>query len=296
MKAALRKSLFTILLAVILLPPIAYWAADAWLESAGGRRMIETELGGRIGMPVRLEGEFDLMLLPDIGVSGTGLHMGGAGGETEFAHGREYEISVALKPLFQRQVRIDWIRLTGGEIRPAHYQPAGLPKTGDSAPGFRLPEIRELTVRDFNIVPADDGGRPIHITELTVNDFAEGRETPFALKLEELGSVHGRFNWTAGRALVRLSGLRIMLAGQSATGTACLRVEDPVSIHAELEAGILDGVVEREGMPVAAGAGDGGGVVAGIDIRARLSARQLLGSGAVAHDVVFSIGGEPDCN
>ncbi len=72
-----RKVWLVALVALVLLFPGLYWFADAWLESSGGRQMLEQELGARFGMSVRLEGEFDLMLLPDIGVSGTRLVIGG---------------------------------------------------------------------------------------------------------------------------------------------------------------------------------------------------------------------------
>jgi len=121
MKVSIRKLVIVILASFILLPVAAYWLADSWLESSGGRRMLEQTLSGRIGMSVRLEGEFDLMLLPAIGVSGTELVIGDPGQETEFARSREYEISVALEPLLDRKVLIEWIRLTGGHIYPERY-------------------------------------------------------------------------------------------------------------------------------------------------------------------------------
>ena len=66
--------------AVLLIPALllaaAYWLADSWLESAGGRRMLENALTSRSGVPVRLLGDFDLMLLPAIGASGTELVVG----------------------------------------------------------------------------------------------------------------------------------------------------------------------------------------------------------------------------
>ena len=74
-----------VLVVVLLLLPVGlYWLADAWLESSGGRQMLEQELGARFGMSVSLEGEFDLMLLPDIGVSGTELVIGGEAGPGRF--------------------------------------------------------------------------------------------------------------------------------------------------------------------------------------------------------------------
>ena len=127
--------------------------------------MLEQTLTGRIGMSVRLEGEFDLMLLPAIGVSGTELVIGGPEPGSEFARSHEFEISVALKPLLDRQVlrRVDQAdrrinlpqtlfshRPTLTDIDPA--------VGADSSANFVLPEIQELTIRDFQIIFADEDG------------------------------------------------------------------------------------------------------------------------------------------
>ena len=120
----MRKRTRSILLAglalLVLLPLASYWALNAWLESSGGRQMLERNLSARTGMNVVLGGEFDLMLLPDIGVNGTNLVIESSPSAGPLARSAEYEISVALKPLLNGQVQIDWIRLSGGEIHPGH--------------------------------------------------------------------------------------------------------------------------------------------------------------------------------
>lgn len=68
MNRTLRNTLLVLCCLLILTPPAAYFGFDAWLESSGGREMLEKNLSGRAGMDISLEGEFDLMLLPDIGV------------------------------------------------------------------------------------------------------------------------------------------------------------------------------------------------------------------------------------
>jgi hypothetical protein len=116
--------LLATLVLVLVVSLAGYWLGNRWLESSGGREMIEAELGRRAGMNVRLTGEFDLMFFPAIGVSGTGLAIGGAGPDSEFARSREYEISVALKPLLDRKLVVEWVRLTGGVIHPDRFSSA----------------------------------------------------------------------------------------------------------------------------------------------------------------------------
>jgi hypothetical protein len=116
--------LLATLVLVLVVSLAGYWLGNRWLESSGGREMIEAELGRRAGMNVRLTGEFDLMFFPAIGVSGTGVAIGGAGPDSEFARSREYEISVALKPLLDRKLVVEWVRLTGGVIHPDRFSRA----------------------------------------------------------------------------------------------------------------------------------------------------------------------------
>ena len=155
MKVSFRKLVAVILAGFILLPVAAYWLADSWLESSGGRRMLEQTLSERIGMSVRLEGEFDLMLLPAIGVSGTELVIGGTEPGSELVRSHEFEISVAIRPLLDRRVFIQWIRLIGGSIYPERYSrtdQADGTVGADSSANLLLPEIQELTIQNFHII------------------------------------------------------------------------------------------------------------------------------------------------
>jgi len=303
MKASIRKSLLVLLAIIILLPFAAYWLADTWLESSGGRKMLEQELTRRIGMRVRLTGEFELMLLPDIGVSGTGLVIAGAGAESEFARSREYEISVALQPLIDRRVLVEWVRLTGGVVHPDRYsriddrngldlKAAGVA----SAAKFQLPEIRELTIRDFQFVLAGEDDIPLQLKELTIRDFAENRETPFALEIENLAAVGGRLRWDVSQSLVHFGNLQLDLAGQLVRGRGCLFLQTPPSMHFDMQAGVFDLDAFRESLPVTgSGSGEGGGGLP-LEIRARFTADELRTNGAIARAVVLSLGDEPACD
>ncbi len=295
MSRRLRKVLLALVVVILLLPFAAYWLADTWLESTGGRAMLEQTLGERLGMDVRLTGEFDLMLLPAIGVSGTGLQIGGPG--AEFAYSRQYEISIALKPLLDRQVLIEWIRMTGGRIAPKRYVPAQSNGAGKSGTGgtFSLPEIEELVFRDFEIVLEDMAPPGFLVNEFSVSGFAADRETPFTLEVRDLLVVRGRFLWDSGRSMLRLAGLQSELAGQALDGEGCLALAPALQL--DLHAGSIDLDALRA---VVAGNESLSGVLNGpggeaMEIRVRLSADQLLANGITASGVVVNFGEDPEC-
>jgi uncharacterized protein involved in outer membrane biogenesis len=283
---------------------VAYWLADTWLESTGGRQLLERVLSERIGMNVRLMGEFDLMLLPAIGVFGTGLVISGP--ESEFARSEEFEISVALRPLVDRKVLIEWVRMTGGHIYPDRYarineSSKNRKEPGDRAAGVVLatkssfPEIQELTIRNFQIVWPGEEETRLKVRELTVSGFADNRETPFALEIENLVAVDGKLRWDNSQSLIHFRNLQLDLAGQRVSGDGCLYLQAPGSLHFELQAGVFDLDAFRENLP-----GMGGGTGEGtanlpMDIRGRFTAEELSVSGAIARGVVFSLGGEPAC-
>lgn len=293
MKVSFRKLVVVLLAGFVLLPVAAYWLADIWLESSGGRRLLEQTLSGRIGMSVRLEGEFDLMLLPAIGVSGTELVIGGPEPESELARSHEFEISVALKPLLDRKVLVEWIRLTGGSIYPERYS-----RTDriDASANLVLPEIQELSIRDFEILFADGDENRLQIKELTLTDFAENRETPFTLEIEDLAAAGGTLRWDTSQSLIHLGKLQLDLAGQVVSGTACLILKSPASLHFDLQTGAFDLDEFRENLPATgASAGQGGGDLP-LEIRGRFTVDELNTSGAVARGVVLSLGDEPACD
>ena len=301
MKVSFRKLVLVLLVVIILLPVAAYWLADSWLESAGGRRMLEQTLSARIGMSVRLEGEFDLMLFPAIGVTGTELVIGGPEPGSELARSREFEISVAIKPLLDRKIFIEWIRLSGGTIHPNRYSRTndldGIVGTvgANSFANLLLPEIQELTIRDFIIVlPGEEN--QFHIKQLTLTNFAENRATPFTLEIEDLATTAGTLRWDTSQSIIHLGKLQLDFAGQVVRGTACLFLQNPVSLHLDLRAGAFDLDTFREGLPgTGVSAGQGSGDLP-LEIQARFAVDELKTSGAIARGVVLSLGGEPACD
>ena len=296
MKKPVRNLLLLLLGLLILAPPLAYWAIDAWLESSGGRQMLAKNLSERTGMNVTLGGEFDLMLLPDIGVTGTDLAIESPLADQPFASSAEYEISVALKPLFNGQVQVDWIRLSDGEIHPGRYR-AVQPVAGDKQETgtARIPKIEELTIRDFRIIPpgSDDGG--IQVSAFQVSGFADRRSAPFSLEILELFSAQGSILLDMQGSSLQLKELRLERSGQRVTGEACINIGDPFSLHLVLEAQQLDLDLLRQDLPDADSWAGNGGEGAPADIRVRLSVDELLAAGAVARGAVLSLGQEPVC-
>ena len=311
MKVSFRKWVLVLLAGIILLPIAAYWLADSWLESSGGRRMLEQALTARLGMSVRLEGEFELMLFPAIGVTGTELVIGGPDPGSELARAHQFEISVALKPLLDRQVLVEWIRLTGGSIHPNRYSQSDdvdltdhdddiddvYPAVGaDSSANLSIPEIQELTIRDFQIILSNDDETRFHIKELTLTNFAENHETPFTLEIKNLATTAGTLRWDTSQSLIHLGSLQLDFAGQVVRGKACLFLQTPVSLHLDLRAGAFDLDAFRESLPdTGASAGQGSGDLP-LEVRARFAVDEFKTSGAIARGVVLSLGGEPACD
>jgi len=296
MKMSIRKLALALLAVVILLPLAAYWLADRWLESSGGRQLLERTLTGRIGMDVKLKGDFDLMLLPDIGVSGTGLVVGGPDPESEFVSSREYEVSVALRPLFDRKVLLEWVRLTGVFVYPERYSQRGEGKQeAISAGEFRLPEIQEISIRDFQVVLPGEEETRFKVNELTITGFAENREAPFTLEIENLAAAEGSLRWDTAQSLVHFGNLRLDLEGQSVHGQGCLLLQTPRALHFNLQANVFDLDAFRESLPGAGGSGGEDGRSLPLETRIRFSADELRTSGAIAHGVVLNLGDEPTC-
>ncbi|MDX1380284.1 MAG: hypothetical protein R3233_04145 [Xanthomonadales bacterium] len=198
MKRSVRRLLLLAPLLVVLLLAGAYLLLDAWLEGAGGRRAVENALAERLNMPVNLNGRFDVMLLPAIGVSGTDLVIGAPGAASEAARSGRYAVALALLPLLDGQLLIESFELEDGTFyfeRWAVNGEAG--DAGGTAAALQLPEIRAFSVRDFDIHAGK--GEPVHLQRFAVEDFAAGAAAPFELAVAGFGEMAGELNWNASR-------------------------------------------------------------------------------------------------
>jgi len=206
-KRAGRWLLLGVPLALALLFAAAWLLVDAWLESAGGRQAVERALADRIGLPVRLEGEFHVMLLPSVGVSGTMLVIGEPGPATELARSEEYAVSLALAPLFDGRLLIESIRFSDGILHLDRWPDGPASSDGQAGEALALPDVEALEVRNFQVQSGDGGAAPYLLRQLEIEEFTPGRQAPFRLDVEGLGAWTGSLSWHAGRAALELSAI-----------------------------------------------------------------------------------------
>ena len=119
--------------------------AGAWLESSAGRRELETALAGSLGMPVQLKGDFNIALLPAVGVSGTELSIGSSGSGAPFIQSREYHVAVKLLPLINGELSVLSFSAAGGLLDLARYPGVGEKATSTSFSRLQPPERTPLS-------------------------------------------------------------------------------------------------------------------------------------------------------
>ena len=268
-------------LALAALGGVAYLALNAWLESAGGRHAIERVLTAQSGYPVRLAGEFEVVLLPSPGVSGTDLRVLDAADGPLLVSGGRYAVALALRPLLRRELLVD--RLTLGDVR---FGEAG-------AAGFRVPEFE-------------------------ITGFAVDRPAAFRLDLGPYGEATGRFTWRPADSALTLDlawggflfptlsldlsasydaaglwfdSIDAVVDGQPLDGSGCYRLDDGSGLQLDLRAGRLDLDALDFALPETGGDGGGGD----LPLRLRLRADAIVGGDATARGVVIALGGDPDC-
>jgi hypothetical protein len=205
MRSGALKWLLALPLALVLLVVAAYFLLGAWLESAGGRQAVERALAERIGLPVTLEGEFDVMLLPAVGVAGTGLVVGQPGPATEVLRSREYAVSLALAPLLERRLSIESVRFEAGLVHLGRWPEAGAAAPGSAPADVRLPDIERLEIHDFGVIVSAGDDQPYRVRELAVEGFAVGHPASFVLEVEDAGRWAGSILWRQETATLDLA-------------------------------------------------------------------------------------------
>lgn len=280
----LKKVILLLPALLLLLAVTFYFLLDTWLESAGGRRALERALTERSGMPVRLNGQFDIMLLPSIGVSGTDLQVLDPLRGHVVVQGGRYEVALEIAPLLKEQL-----------------------------------VVRQLTVDDLQIDPAADGFR---IEQLSLSAFAENQPTDLRVDLGEIGVVDGVFTWFPARLAVdldlgwqsvdgaegrlssgiawaashfRLSGLFVELAGQSVRGDGCIMLGTPPIVNLQLEAESMDIDAITEAMPGAQGEASLTEFELPFELNLILQAGNLVSGETRAKGVVLELGEPPVC-
>lgn len=285
MKRLVRRVFLLLPLFTVLFMAVMYIALDAWLQSAGGRRAVERVLTAQLGMPVGLQGEFNIMLLPSAGVSGTNFVVRDRADNSEFARGGRFRVSLELLPLIREELRIN-------EIVVEELLIAGQGTDGD---GFTVPQV-------------------------SVTGFSPGEPAEFSIDVGAWGEVTGEFTWLpedyaidlglswggflfpqiALDALIRysenavsFSRLAADLDGQAVEGTGCLIHSPGAELNLELVAGVLD--LDRLGGWPEDGAGSAGAAGMPLDINLVLKADEVSYGETRAYGAVLRLGGPPSC-
>jgi hypothetical protein len=182
--------------------------ADAWLESRAGRRELENALESSLGMPVQLQGDFDISLLPALGVSGTDLSIGSNDTDAPFVQIRDYQVAVKLLPLINGELSVLSFSAAGGLLDPARYPGAGAKARSAGKSEFRLPEIERLLLEDIRIILPGQGDNSVSIDRLELDSFRAGEPSALTLELSLLSSAMTSANLSLDSKLLVESGLR----------------------------------------------------------------------------------------
>lgn len=156
-------------------------AADSWLESAGGRHMLQTKLSKDLGLPVRLEGDFSLRLFPRLEIAGQELEIGQPGESDALAFSKDYSAVIELAPFLDREVKISSIRLNGGFLDLSHWPPAI--ETADEKAGSRMsfPQVASLEIENFYIRVQPEE-KSLLIQQLRITGFRQGHESSLEMQ------------------------------------------------------------------------------------------------------------------
>jgi uncharacterized protein involved in outer membrane biogenesis len=151
--------------------------ADSWLESSGGRQMLQRELTRSLGLPVRLEGNYQLKLFPRLKIDGSGLEINQPGNSGVLALGQEYSAVIELVPFFHREVRITSIGLHGGFVDFSRAPDEAVEAKEASTQQISLPQVAVLEISDFAVRLTKEDS--ILIRQLQLRDFQPGKESIF---------------------------------------------------------------------------------------------------------------------
>ena len=276
----LRRLLAFALLTAALFVAAAF-ALDAWIESSGGRQVVERTLSDAVGLPVRLGGDFDVHLLPP-GASGTDFIVMDETASVVNLRSRAYDLALELRPLLRREFRVDSLRL--------EWLVLGEP----GAAQFALPSVE-------------------------VSGFAIGQPTDIDVELGWLGSVAAVASWHPEDSRVAfelawsaqerddielqgsleyapegvyLPGLTLSAEGQRVWGSACFLTAAGPVLALDLEAGALDLDALEKVMP----GGQGGSMPLPFDLALRLRADTLLRGSVEASGALLEVGPAPNCS
>jgi len=157
--------------------------ADAWLESSTGRNKLESALERSLGMPVDLQGDFSITLLPSPGVSGSGLSVGAESSGSAFFQSRDYHAAIELLPLIDGELKVLSVSAIDGLLDVARYRRPEASATGDGKSKVRLPVIERLELENILLVLPGSDDNSLLIRNLELEAFREDELSPMMLEL-----------------------------------------------------------------------------------------------------------------
>ena len=281
-RMARRIFLFLPLLTVLFLV-VMYFALDTWLQSSGGRRAVERVLTAQLGMPVGLQGEFNIMLLPAAGVSGTNLVVRDGATGSDLARGGRFRVSLELLPLVREELRIN-----------------------------------EVVVEDLVLAGQGASDEGFVIPRASLTGFAAGEPADFSIDLGPWGEVRGSFTWLPQQATVDLGltwggfmfprvsldtlihysdhvinfpRLDADLGGQAVEGSGCFIQSPGKALNLDLTAGVLD-LDRLGGWPDDT---SGSGAEMPFDLNLVVKAEEVRYGETTAYGSVLRMGSAPHC-
>ena len=183
MERRFKKLLLFLPLGLALVLFLLVLFADAWLESSAGRKKLESALERSLGMPVDLQGDFSITLLPSPGVSGSGLSVGAEGSGSAFIQSRDYHLAIELLPLINGELKVLSVSAIDGLLDVALYRKPEASAAGDGKSRVRLPEIERLELENIRLVLPGSDDNSLLIRNLELEAFREDEPSSLVLEL-----------------------------------------------------------------------------------------------------------------
>lgn len=158
---------------VVVLPSFFNWNSQ--------KELIETRASEALGLPVSIDGDLSLTVLPIPRLSAGGLSVGSKEtlSEGPFVSAQLIDIEVALMPLFSGEVKATSIVLEKPEIMLMTGQPQSSDDTPSSQPNITLPKV---VVETGKIVLVDaQTGKETAISNINAELAAQSVKGPFSI-------------------------------------------------------------------------------------------------------------------
>ncbi len=223
MMKAFRRYLIVGLLVLLVLLLIVVLSASSWLETTTGRNLLERELSRALSMEAALQGDYSLQLFPAIQIVGNELLLSDAKTGHMLAKIYAYELQLALKPLFRKQIDILKIAINDGSLNLDGLTEMAAASAAGTGESLQLPNIRKLEISGLMLQKSADDF--LLISQMSLTDFAESKKSQLALALalpmadgeSKLFDLDGYLQVFASpfQVLVDVQALSVNVAGQS---------------------------------------------------------------------------------